>query len=171
MAAAALASVFAWAAVSKVAGWRRWMRALTAYGLPPALERTAAWATPVGEAFVPALVAAGLPRVAALWSASMLTGFSLTLVRARRRMGGRVPCGCLGGRDTVDVNAALVRNLVLILIAAVVSARASDAPAIAWPGMPGMGDVLPLTLTFGAIATAALVAWRASEWLARGRRV
>ncbi|MGZ5306861.1 MAG: MauE/DoxX family redox-associated membrane protein [Actinomycetota bacterium] len=169
-AGAVLASVFTWAAVSKVTGRRRWLRALAAHGLSPTLGRTAAWAVPVAEAFVPMLVVAGLPRPAALWSAVLLTMFSLALVRARQRLGGRVPCGCLGGRDAVDVNAALARNLALILTASFVFARASDAPVVAWPGVPEAGDVLPVTLALGAIVASALVAWRASVWLARGRR-
>lgn len=170
LAAAALASVFSWAAVSKVAGRRRWLRALGAHGMSPTLERIVAWAVPVAEAFVPVLVVVGLPIEAALWSATLVTAFSLALVGARRRLGDRVPCGCFGGRDAVDVRAALARNLALILTAAFVFARASDAPLISWPGVPGAGDVLPLTLTVGALAGSALVAWRASAWLASGRR-
>ena len=84
--------------------------------------------------------------------------------------GGRVPCGCFGARDVVDVNAALARNLGLVLIAAFVFARAADATTVSWPGVPGADDVVPLTLAFGALATSALVAWRGSVWLARGRR-
>jgi uncharacterized membrane protein YphA (DoxX/SURF4 family) len=169
IAAAALASLFAWAAVSKVAGWRRWMRALTAFGLSSPLERTAAWAAPVGEAFVPALVVLGLPRMAALWSVVLLTVFSLALVRAKRHVGGRVPCGCFGARDTVDVNAALARNVALIVTAVFVFVRASDTPVISWPGITIAGDLLPLTLTMGALAASVFVAWRASAWLAQGR--
>jgi Methylamine utilisation protein MauE len=169
IAAAALAAVFAWAVVSKAAGWRRWHRALDAYSLSPALERTAARAVPVAEAFVPALVVAGLPRIAALWSAVLLAVFSLALIRARRRVGGRVPCGCLGGRDAVDVNAALGRNLALVLTAVVVCARASDAPVISSPSVPVAADILPLTLALGTLAASTLLAWRASVWLARGR--
>jgi hypothetical protein len=169
-AAAALASVFAWATVSKVAGWRRWLRALAAHGMSPALERVAAWGVPVAEAFVPLLVVAGMPRIAALWSAALLTVFSLAIVRVRQRLGRRVPCGCLGGREAVDVRAALARNLGLVLVAAFVLARASDAPLISWPGVPSAGDVLPATLTFGALVASALAMWRASAWLARGRR-
>jgi hypothetical protein len=170
LAAAALASVFAWAAVSKIVGWRRWMRALAAHGLSPALERTTAWAVPVAEGFIPVLVVAGLPRLAAVWSVLLLTVFSLALVRVRRRLGGRVPCGCLGGRDAVDVRAAVARNVGLALIAASVVARGSDTPVFSWPGVPGTGDMLPSTLAFGALAASTLVAWRASTWLARGRR-
>lgn len=170
LAAASLASMFAWATASKVVGWRRWLRALAAHDVSPALERRAAWAVPVTEAFVPMLIVAGLPRLAALWSVTLLTVFSFAIIRARRRLGGRVPCGCLGGRDPVDVRAALARNLALIATAAFVFARAPVVPAIAWPGVPTAGDVLPATLTFGALAASALVTWRASGWLARGRR-
>ena len=85
-------------------------------------------------------------------------------------MGGRVPCGCLGGRDVIDVRTALARNVGLIVTAAFVSARAADAPVISSLDVPTAVDVLPLTFTFGALVASALVAWRASVWLARGRR-
>jgi hypothetical protein len=171
LAAAGLASVFAWAAASKVAGSRRWLRALAAHGLSPTRERFVAWAVPVTESFVPVLVLGGLPRLAALWSIGLLSVFSLALVRARQRTGARVPCACFGGRDAVDVNAALARNLALVLTAALVFAHVSDAPVISSPGMPAAGDMLPLTLTLGALTAAVLAAWRASAWIARGRGV
>ena len=170
LAAAVLAAVFSWAAVSKVAGWRRWLRALGAHGLSPATERIAAWAVPITEAFVPVLVVVDLPREAAVLSAALLTVFSMAFVRARRRLGDRVPCGCFGGRNVVDVRAALARNLALILTAVFVFVRASGASPVSWPGRPGAGDVLPLTLTFAALTASALVAWRASSWLSKGRR-
>lgn len=168
VAAAGLAAMFVWSAASKVMGPRRWRRALTAYGLPPALERTAAWAVPVAESIVPVLVVAGLPRAAAVWSGVLLVVFSGALVRARRRVGGRVPCGCLGSGD-IDVNAALGRNATVFLVAVFVFGRASDRASISWPGVPGAADVLPLLLTVGALIASALVVWRASVWLARGR--
>jgi hypothetical protein len=170
LAAAALASVFGWAAVSKIAGSSRWVRALAAHGLPRPVERIAVWAVPVAEGFVAMLVVVGLPRLAALWSVLLLTVFSLTLIRARRLFGHRLPCGCLGGGDAVDVRAALARNVGLVLIAGTVIARGTDLPVFSWPGAPGASDVLPLTLTCGTLAASALVAWRASTWLARGRR-
>ncbi len=167
-AGAALAAVFVWAAASKAMGARRWRRALTVYGLPPALERTAAWAVPMGESIVPVLIVAGLPRAAAVWSGVLLVLFSGALVRAGRRVGVRVPCGCLGGRGDIDVNVALARNGVLLLLAVFVFGRASDSPSIAWPGSPAVADVLPLLLALGALITSALVVWRASVWLAGG---
>ena len=167
-AGAALAAVFVWAAVFKAMGARRWRRALTAYGLPPALERTAAWAVPVAESIVPVLIVAGLPRAAAVWSGVLLVLFSGALVRAGRRVGVRVPCGCLGGRGDIDVNVALARNGVLLLLAVFVFGHASDSPSIAWPGSPSAADVLPLLLALGALIASALVVWRASVWLAGG---
>ena len=168
VAAAVLAAVFAWAAASKVVGARRWRRALAAYGLLPTLERTAAWAVPAAESIVPVLVVAGLPRAAAVWSGVLLVSFSAALVRAGRRVGGRVPCGCLGGSGDIDVNAALARNVALLLVAVLVVGQASDSPSIVWPGSPAAADVVPLLLTIGALIASALVVWRASVWLARG---
>jgi hypothetical protein len=167
-AAAALAAVFVWAAASKVVGARRWRRALTAYGMPPALERTAAWAVPAAESIVPVLIVAGLLRAAAVWSCVLLVVFSAALVRARGRVGDRVPCGCLGRSGDMDVHAALARNVALLLVAAFAFGRTSDSPVIAWPGVPGAADVVPLLLTVGALIASALVVWRATVWLARG---
>ena len=168
VAAAALAAVFVWAAASKVVGARRWRRALTAYDLPPTLERTAAWAVPVAESIVPVLIVAGLPRAASVWASVLLVSFSAALVRVRRWVGGRVPCGCLGGRGDIDVNVALARNVALLMAAAFVFVRSPDSVLIAWPGSPGVADLLPLLLTLGALTASVLVVWRASVWLARG---
>ena len=68
------------------------------------------------------------------------------------------------------MNVALARNTALFVMWAFVFAHVSDTPVVAWPGVTGAGDVLPLTLTFGSLAAGVLAAWRASEWLARGRR-
>jgi hypothetical protein len=169
LAAAALAWVFAWAAVSKIAAWRRWRRTLSAYDLPMSLERTAAWAVPMAEASASLLVVAGMSRTAALWSVALLAALSSSLVRARRRLGRHVPCGCFGGRNAVDVRVALVRNAALMLTAVFVVVRGTDAPSLSWPGVPASADALPLTLTLGAFVAAMLVAWRASVWFVRGR--
>jgi hypothetical protein len=169
-AAAVLAAVFTWAAASKIASPRRWRRALSALELPRGLERVGAWAVPSSEALVPILVVAGMPRVAAVWSGALLTVFSVTLVASRGRMGGRVACGCFGGRESVEFRSVLARNALLLTIAAFVAIGGADAAATWLPGAPAVGDALPLALTLGALAAAALVAWRASVWLDRGRR-
>jgi hypothetical protein len=122
----------------------------------------------VAESIVPVLIVAGMPRAAAVWSGALLVLFSGALVRASRRVGDRVPCGCLGGSGDIDVNTALARNLALFVVAVFVVGRASDSPSISWPGSPAAADVVPLLLTIGALIAAVLVVWRASVWLARG---
>jgi hypothetical protein len=169
-AAALLAAVFAWAAASKIAAPARWRRALTAWRLPPALERVAVRAVPASEVLVPLLVVAGLPRVAAVWSVALLTVFTVTLVASPRRMDGRVPCGCFGARESIALRSVIARNVLLLAVATSVMVRGVDAPATWLPGSPVLGDALPLALTLGALAAAALTAWRASVWLGRGCR-
>jgi len=169
LAAAALASVFSWSAVSKAVGAKRWRRTLAAHRLPSAAERIASWSVPLGEAFVPVLVLMGSARAAGAWSLSLLVVFSMELVRVRRLVDGRVPCGCFGGRDAVDVRAALVRNAGLGLLATVVALFGLDRPAIRWPGAPGTADLVPFVLALVAVLATALTAWRASSWLAEGR--
>jgi hypothetical protein len=60
--------------------------------------------------------------------------------------------------------------VLFLAVAVFVVIRGADAPAIWLPGSPALGDALPLALTLGALAAAALVAWRASVWLGRGVR-
>ena len=168
-AAAILAAVFTWAATSKMWTPERWRRALATYGMPPTVERVAAWSVPLGETLVPVLVVAGLPRMAAVWAAALLTSFSFALVRARRRMGNGVPCGCLGGRGSVRFRSAVARNALLLAIAGSVVVLGTDVPVSWLPGIPGLSDALPLTLALGALLASGVVAWRASAWLGRER--
>ena len=165
-----LAAVFAWAAASKIVRARRWRRALTAYGFPAPLERVAAWAVPASESLVPLLVVAGLPRAAAVWSVVLLVVFSGALVRASRRWAVAFHADA-SGDAAIDrrERSALARNAVLLAVAAFVF-----VPGLGLAGRsrgraaPGAGDVLPFLLTLGALTASALVAWRASVWLARG---
>jgi hypothetical protein len=124
---------------------------------------------PLSEALVPVLVVAGLPRMAAVWAAALLTAFSIALVGARGRMGNGVPCGCFGGRGSVRLRSALARNAVLLTVAVCIVVVGTDVPAPWLPGTPGLSDALPLTLMLGALVASGLVAWRASAWLGRER--
>ena len=170
LASAALASAFAWAALSKIVARRRWRRALVAHRLHATVGRIAKWFVPLAELVVPTMVLAGAPRAAAVWSAALLSVFSLELVRARRRVSDRVPCGCFGGRETVGLGAALLRNVAIGALAVFVWASATGGPAIARLMLPREGDVLPMLLSFGAVAAAALATWQASAWFGRGAR-
>jgi len=169
LASAALAATFGWAAATKIVGRRRWRRALRAHELPAGLERAAGPLVPTAEALVPLLAMAGLAGPAAAWAIALLAGFSLELLRVRLLVGRRIPCGCFGGRDHVDVRVMLVRNLALGTLAAWVLLGASDAPRFLPITTPTRADLLPLLLVLGSLSAATLAAWRANTWLARGR--
>ncbi len=167
--AAALAAVFSWSAASKLLPTARWRRALAAHRLPGVVERIASWSVPVGEALVPVLVVLGYPRVGAAWALVLMGMFSIELVRVRGLVGVRVPCGCFGGRGTVDVRHALFRNAGLAGLAVFVLVLGVDRAASWWPEVPGRADLVPLLVAASAVSAAMLTAWRASSWLAKGR--
>ena len=119
---------------------------------------------------MPALALAGLPRAAAAWSAVLLGTFSAELVRVRLRDGGRVPCGCFGGRASVGIGPAVLRNAAVGAIAGFVWTSGKNVRAPAWPALPRAGDALPMILVFGSVVAATLATWRVSVWIARGNR-
>jgi hypothetical protein len=170
LAAVAIAGVFAWAAASKFVAWRRWWRALDAHRLPARVVRVASWAVPLSEAFVALLVLVGLPRFAAAGAIVLLAGFSIEIARVSRLGGSRVPCGCFGGRGSIDSRLVLLRNAGLVVLAGVVLARGSDAPVIAWPGAPAAAEAFPAVLASIGLGAAIVTSWRSVLWLRAGRR-
>ena len=164
-AAAILAVSFAWAAVSKLAGWSRWRRVLSAHALPRNVERFAAWAVPATESLVPILTVLGRERDAAAVALASIAVFSLALVRLALRDGVRVACGCFG-RASIDVRLALARNAALAATAVVSWSLAAPDPSFM---LPDGIDVVPAVLVGGALTAAAVTAWRATAWLGRGR--
>ncbi|HET7483255.1 MAG TPA: MauE/DoxX family redox-associated membrane protein [Actinomycetota bacterium] len=151
-----IAALFGWAAVAKVAGWRRWKLALSGYGLPSALADVIAIAVPVAEAGVVVLVAAGSPRIAAAATIALTALFSLAILRARERQGDRLTCGCFGRDRTRDYRQLLVRNAAIVVAAAVVMIG-----PIVDTGLraPRTGDLVPVALTALGIGCASLVLW------------
>jgi len=111
--ALALAIAFAWAAISKLASFQRWRRALKGYALPSSLERAALLGTPALEAVTVGLILTGPLEVAGALSLALLAGFSVVVLRARVTQGDRLPCGCFGGTTERDYRLMLVRNAVL----------------------------------------------------------
>ena len=164
-AAAVLAVSFAWAAVSKLAGWSRWRRTLSAQALPRNVERLAAWAVPAAESLVLILMVLGRERAAAVVALASIVVFSLALVRLAVRDGVRVACGCFG-RASIDVRLALARNVALAATAVAAWSLAARDPSFT---LPDAGDTLPALLVGGALAAAAITAWRTTAWLGRGR--
>jgi hypothetical protein len=164
-AAAIVAVSFGWASISKITGWSRWRSTLAAHSLPPVLERGARWAVPAVESFVPFLTLLGRPRAAAAVALGLTVVFSGALVRLARRDGVRVSCGCFG-RGTIDVRLALVRDLAIAVTALVSWSGAPSDPPLR---LPQGAETLPALLVTGALAAAAITAWRTAAWLGRGK--
>jgi uncharacterized membrane protein YphA (DoxX/SURF4 family) len=162
---ATLAVVFAWASISKVTGWGRWRRTLTAHALGRRLERVATSAVPAVESLVPVLVLLGRERAAAAVALGSTVVFSVALLRLAARDGVRVTCGCLG-RASIDVRVALARNLALAGAAIVAWSLAVPDPTLR---LPEAGDAVPALLFAGALTVAAITVWRTAVWLGRGR--
>jgi hypothetical protein len=167
LASAATAIAFAWSAVAKLAGRPRWLRALAAHRLPPPFDELAGWAVPMAEMVVPVLAVLGYLRASAAWAFVLLAVFSLALIRARRLVGRDIPCGCFGGRGTIDVRRALARNGALAAIAGLAFVASTDV-ASSLP-FPTGADVLPAALTAAGLVAAVTAGWRSAVWLGRGR--
>jgi Methylamine utilisation protein MauE len=170
LATAVLALTFGWAALSKTAGRRTWRRALESHGLPPSVESLARWAVPASEALVAALVVLGLPRAAGIWALALLVVFTAAWVRAWRRFGPQVPCGCFGGRDAVSPQTLLLRNAALAALAVVVASARAGGSGAALPGAPGPGETVPMVLAIGGLAMAGFTAWTTIRSLGRNAR-
>jgi hypothetical protein len=166
LAAATTAVVFAWSAVSKLVTARRWRTTLHTYELPAGLSRVAEPGVPLAELAVALLVVAGAPAAAGVWALVLLAVFSVAVARGGRRSGGRVTCGCFGGRRDRPAAVLIVRNAAIGVPAAV--AAATGVNDINWPGPPGPGEVLPLLMTVLGLTAAAGAAWAVASNARRG---
>jgi hypothetical protein len=125
------------------------MRAVAGHGLPPSLERTARAGVPLLEAGTALLLLAGFHRAGAVLAVVLLTAFTVVVIRAARRTGVEVPCGCFGKRTRIDARLAVSRNVAL----AVLAIAAFGAPP---PGaLPTDGAVLPLAMALVGVAAGA----------------
>jgi hypothetical protein len=167
-ATAGLALAFTWAAASKAVDVRRWRRTLEAHRLPRRVETTATFAVPAAEAMVPVLAASAYTRAAGIWALVLLLAFTGEALRAWRRFGPQVPCGCFGGREAVAPPALLVRNVALAALALVVALRPPPESVLSWPGWPASDELLPVVLVIVGVAVAGCTAWAAIRWLGGG---
>ena len=167
VAAAVLSIAFGSAAVAKIAGRRRWARALASYRLGP-LEGAALVGVPVVELALVALPFLGLVSTAGLASFVVLWVFSAAIVVGRVRIGRRLDCGCFGAARSRDYRLLLARNGVLAVIAVVAWREAQDA----WIGgsldAPSGSDLLPATLVAVGLSLAVWVSVRAVITVRRG---
>ncbi len=170
LATAVLALAFMWAAASKAAGFTGWRRTIAAHEPPPRIGAAGVMGVPIAEAFVPVLAICGWTRAAGLWALLLTAIFTAEALRAWRRFGAQVPCGCFGGREPVSPPALLLRNLALAATAVVVALRPPPEPTFAWPGWPAPNEYLPVVLVIGGLAVAIVTSWTAIRWLGRGVR-
>jgi hypothetical protein len=154
LAAAVIVATFGWAAVSKLARFDRWRRALTAYRLP-GVESIASLGVPTVELGVVALVMVGPLPVAGALALALLVGFSAAILRAQSLGGNRLPCGCFGSANDRDFRLMLLRNALLALPAAVLSVSGELSLLDRLESMRS-ADVLPLLLVVLAIG---LLGW------------
>jgi hypothetical protein len=137
-----LAAAFALSAGAKLADLPATGAALAAFGAPAPV--VAARALPALEAAV-AVALLAFPDHPAPGLAAMATVAAFTAMVARRLAQGRaVPCPCFGARDGRPVSGAtLVRNLALLLLAAVAVLPAGGAAP--GPAAAALAVTVPLT--------------------------
>ena len=134
-------AAFVWSAGAKITRPASRRRVLAAYGLPRSVERTSLIVVPAAEVAIVGLV--------------MLAAFSGAILRARRRFGDVVACGCFGSSDPRDYRILLVRNAVLAGGASIAAVGGVDAPRFSVPGLPTAGEALPAALAAIGIAVTA----------------
>jgi hypothetical protein len=150
-----IAGAFAWAAGSKLLGYRRWRNVLDRYGLPQPLRAVSAPTVPLVELAIAVTVLVVSPRIGAIAAVAVLAVFSLAIMRARALQGDRLPCGCFGGTSERNYQTMIVRNVLLGTLATIVGV--SDiATGIGLPSAPTAADTLPVVLV---IAGCALALW------------
>jgi hypothetical protein len=167
VAAAALALAFGSAAAAKIAGRRRWSRALASYRLGP-LEGAALVGIPVVELALAALPFAGLVSTAGLASLIALSVFSAAIVIGRVRIGRRLDCGCFGGSRPRDYRLLLARNGALAVVALVAWREGRDAWIGGTLAAPSGSDLLPASIVAIGVALAMWVSVRTVVTVRRG---
>jgi hypothetical protein len=154
-AAAAVATVFAWAAVAKILRPAGWRTALEAYGLG-AVRTVAMIAVPALELGVVVLIATGHLEAGATAALAMLGAFTLAVLRARRLNGDRLACGCFGRSRVRDYRVILARNAGAAALAAF--ALAGHGTTSTFPlRWPGNGELLPASLSAAGLVLAGVV--------------
>jgi hypothetical protein len=133
-----LAAVFALAALGKLARRGETEATLDAFGVPAAARRPLALALPLAElAIAAALLPAASAPVAGVAALVLLLVFTAAVGRVLIR-GEEVDCNCFGSLGPSRIGRwTLVRNLALLVPAAIVAAAGWSDPgasAVAWAG-------------------------------------
>jgi|GEM_PF-5913333 len=141
----ALGTVFIISGMMKVLDARSFMETLPLYNLPPWFIPLGALVPPVEVAIGAALIAGTALRITALATLGLLAGFCVLLVMGIA--GGELSdCGCFGPALEQSPQSALLRNVVLMLLAGVIWYYHRGSRAIWRPWQVGLGAALLLVL-------------------------
>ena len=165
----ALAAVFAWAAVAKLARFSTWRAVLAGHRLPGTFSIIAAAGVPLAEGAIAALLIAGATRAAAAFTVTLLSAFSLVLLRAKVMQGDRLPCGCFGAAKERDYRLMLLRNGTLAALAAALLIEGRDVDPISGLGLPSSTEIFPTALTVAGLGVVVWMAVTVAGSFRRGR--
>jgi Methylamine utilisation protein MauE/AhpC/TSA family len=154
-----LAAVFALSALGKFADRPGTRRAVAEFGVPAGRVSVVAWGLPAVEA---CLAGGLLPGVTAAWAGLagllLLCAFTIAVARLLRR-GLRPSCSCLGALSEEPIGpATLVRNAVLIVLAAAVTWGSEWRPGV--PGALPTGRAAEVAVLVGI---GAVLGWLAGQ--------
>jgi hypothetical protein len=161
-----LCALFGWASASKVLRWMSWREALRGYGLSGAAERAVAFGVPAAEACVALLLALRKASLGGAAALTLISLFSLAVLRARNVGGDEVPCGCFGRAGARDYRLLLGRNLLIGALAGGLLVLSNGSAAQPF-GIEGR-DAVPAVLTAIGLALATWLVWAVTLGL-RGR--
>lgn len=167
LAAALVATAFAWAAIAKGLNFSAWSTALGRYGIDDRLRRVGLVAVPAAEIAAAIVTLFVHARAGAALSTALLAVFSLALLRARWVSGDRLPCGCFGKASERDYRLMLARNAALGGLAAFVLIFGPRDGALTGYAAPDATDVLPVLLVVVGVA---LAVWTARATLGGWRK-
>jgi len=124
----ALAVVWTWAGLAKIADPDAALRAVRAYELfPEALVRPVAWGLPFVELALALLLLLGLATRQAAWASALLFVAFIVMIGSAGVRGLAIDCGCFGGGGATDAVDAgqyaleIVRDLVFVGLAVLVA--------------------------------------------------
>ena len=160
VAAAALAVTFGVASVAKLVRWSAWRRSLASYVLPGWAEGPARIGVPATELAIAVLPLLGYASTGGLVALAALGTFSTAVVWARVHVGPRLGCGCFAGDRVRDYRYLLLRNALLMAIAAVAWLEGADAPPGISLARPIGSDLVAALLVVFGLALATWVAVR-----------
>jgi uncharacterized membrane protein YphA (DoxX/SURF4 family) len=131
----ALAGVWAWAGLAKIADPDVALRAVRAYDLfPESLVKPIAWGLPFVELGLAVLLLVGLACRPAAWVSAVLFVAFIVMIGSAWARGLSIDCGCFGGGGVTsgDVDGAkyaqeIVRDLVFLGLAVFVALGPSSA--------------------------------------------